>query len=523
MKIGIIGAGHNGLVCASYLAQAGHMVTIFEARSLAGGLCVTEELLPGYKISSVASYFGMLRKEIMAELELTKYGLEPYLTDPVEIVLLDKDKYTYTPRDSSTAQIKVGELKGEDLEGWHLFWQDMGKAAALISPHYLRPGLTKGKACRLLEENGLNRISEYLFAGNLLELLKTYTQNPYFHAAAATCTPGFANMPGSVYGCIHHGTAITCGEDGAWGQVKGGMGQVSQALLARARSLNVDVRLNSPVSRIIVENNIAAGIALQNGEEHYFDCLISNADPVSTFGLSKNPAAGLSGLSGSNAGSAGNDTNVPGSNASISPVSAAKIHFGLKSLPVFPLLEAIGHNYQGVIVLAPPIESVIEASRLVPQGHMPSRLMLTMAFPSTSDETAAPAGKHLLTVDVHYVPANPGGQPWQESDTKQLVEKTIADIEIYSPAFSQHIEGIAAITPKELKDTYGVSTASCWHLPMGENYLLEDRCLPGYKGYETDIQSLYLCGSGTYPSGNVTGAPGYNCAREIISRHARVY
>lgn len=503
MKIGIIGAGHNGLVCASYLAQAGHAVTVFESRPLAGGLCVTEALIAGYKISSVASYFGMLRKEIIEELELTKYGLQPYLTDPVEIVLLDNNKYTFTPRDGSAAKIEVGELSKEDMDGWRLFWQDLGKAAALISPYYLQAGLTKAKACHLLQQNGLSRIADHLFAGSLLDLLKTYTQNKYFHAAAATCTPGFANMPGSVFGCIHHGTATTAGEEGAWGQVKGGMGQVTQALLAKARSLNVNIQLDSPVARILVEDNTARGIVLKNGQEQRFDCLISNADPFTTFQLT-----------------GGEQTSSPGIslNTTLPAVSAAKIHFALKALPAFPALDAIGHNYQGVIVLAPSIESVIQASQIVPQGQLPSQLMLTMAFPSTSDDTAAPAGKHLLTVDVHYVPANPNGKPWNKTDTKLLIDKTIADIETYCPTFSQQVEAIAAITPQELKEVYGVATASCWHLPMDENHLLEDRCLPGYKGYKTDIHNLYLCGSATYPSGNVTGAPGYNCAREIISR-----
>jgi phytoene dehydrogenase-like protein len=502
LKIAIIGAGHNGLVCGAYLAKSGFDVTIFEKRSQVGGLCVTEELFAGYKVSSVASYYGMLREEIAQELELTKYGLKPYLTDPIEIILLPNGKYVFTPREGGQAKTEVGNLSLEEKQGWQRFWADMGKAAQLIYPLYFVPSTTQADIVNLLDTNKLNNIARYIFRGSLFELLQEYISNQYLMAAAATCTPGFANKRGSVFGCIHHGTAKTKGEFGAWGFVKGGMGEITQSLSKSAQANEVKILTNKAIKAIKTTEAVNE-IIFEDNTSTSFDYVVSNTDPFTLF-QKLLPADSVS------------ETILQEIEANKPLLSAGKIHFALNALPAFPLLTELKHNYSGVIVIAPSMQSVINDSDKVPFGNMPESLMLTMGFPSVADPTTAPNGKHLLTVDIHYLPSKINNRAWTKEDNEQLLKNTINRISEHSSNFTQCIEDTAVVSPYDLEKTYNLSGGSCWHMPMNVDNLFERRKFPGCEGYKTLFNNLYQCGASTYPGGNVTGANGRNCAHEII-------
>ncbi len=511
--IAIVGAGHNGLTAAAYLAQAGYKVDVFEKRNSLGGLCVTEKPFAAFgseiKVSTVASYFGMVRKEIVQELSLEEHGLKPYLTDPIEIVLLDGGQFSFTPRDGGEARAEIASLTGADKEGWQRFWGDMQKAAALIYPRYLKSDLTQKQVVSLLLEAKLDKIAAHIFEGSLLDLLKHYIQSEDLMAVAATCTPGFVNVVGSVFGCIHHGTAETKGEFGAWGQVYGGMGEITQALAKVAQAHGATLHTSHGVSRLVVEAGRIAAVEFENGEKKSFDIVIANCDSYILFEklLDKQPAteAIRHYLS----------ENRP-------KVSAAKLHFLLKALPTFTTLKQIDHNHKGVIVVAPPLSAVKQASHTVPGGNMPERLMLTMAFPtledpSMADNRAEHSGKHVLTVDVHYVPAQIDGKAWSQADDEQLLELTIAAIEGQCPEIRQLIEQSYVVSPRVLAEAFNLASLSCWHMPMTPQYLFEKRSLPDCAPYETPFDNLYLCGAGTYPGGNVTAANGHNVAKHILA------
>lgn len=504
MRVGIIGAGHNGLVCAFYLAKAGHDITVFERRSTVGGLCVTEELFPGFNVSTVASYFGMLRSEVADDMALESHGLESYLTDPIEIVMLPNNHFVFTPRDGSNARMEVGALTDKELIGWRSFWADLGKAAAVIYPLYFQPQTTQADVVELLHKAGLKTVAERIFDGSLLDLLRQYIDNPSLMAAAATCTPGFANKPGSVFGCIHHGTAKTKGELGAWGFVKGGMGAITQAMKRSCQAQSVKIVTDSSVAAVTFEGEKACGLKLENGQTEPFDLIVSNADPFTLFESLLPTEIVPQALSQQI------KKHQP-------KVSAGKVHFALSKLPKFNLLESIGHNYKGVIVSAPSIEQVIADSDTVPQGKMPSGIMLTMGFPSTADETAAPKGKHLLTVDIHYLPNTLEGQPWTDANKHVIRDAVIARLQECDPDFEQCVIATHIVSPGDIETTFGLRYASCWHLPMTAEYTFEKRFFPGCKGYRTPYQNLYLCGASTYPGGNVNGANGHNCAQEILN------
>lgn len=511
IRVAIIGAGHNGLTCAAYLGSAGFDVTVFEKRPQSGGLCVNETPFaqaPDVRVSSVASYFGMLRAEVIKELKLEEHGLKPYLTDPVEIVLLEDGQYVFTPRDGSEAKVKINGLDEKQMQGWQDFWCDIQKAAAIVYPHYLKPGLTQEALVQLLKEAGLNQLADSVFADSLFELLNKYVTNDGFKAVAATCTPGFAANAGSVFGCIHHGTASTSGEFGTWGQVFGGMGAITKALVSAAEEHGVRIYTDKPVQSLVVKERRVAAIKFEDGSEQDFDIVVSAIDPYVLF-----------------------EQLLPAEDATFkairehlhacrSKVSAAKLHFLTRGLPHFKTLAEIGHNHKGVIVIAPSKEAVERAAIDVPQGRLPDQLMLTMAFPTLEDPALHGSGEQVLTVDVHYLPAMINGKPWSQADDARLVEETIKTIEKQCPELRSHIIDTFVVSPRALAERYNVASLSCWHLPMTPEHLFEKRSLPGCNHYETPIENLFVCSSASYPGGNVTSAPGHNLAKLLIGNPA---
>jgi len=501
-SVAIIGAGHNGLVCAAYLAEAGMDVTIFERRSIVGGLCVTEELFPGCKVSSVAAYFGMLRRQVIEDLKLEELGLSTYLTNPVEIVLLPNNGFLFTPRYEGSAKVEVGAITDEQLAGWSRFWNDIGKAAAIFRALYLQPGVTQATFVQALNEADLPLFAENLFDGTFENVLRNYVTHPQLLAAAGTTVAGFPNQKGSLYSCLHLGTAQTNGEVGAWGFARGGMGAVTQALEKAALARGVRILTGTPVESLIVESQRVVGVATAGGVQR-FDMVISNADPVTTF-KHLLPEYQL-------------DTLQQTKLDDMSPaISGGKAHFLLKALPSFPAVAELRHNHSCAFVIAPSYDQLMQASMTAPNGFLPEKLMLTMSFPSVNDEGVAPEGKQLANLDIHWLPSLCNGKPWDDSNRHMILDLVLSSIADHSPDFADLVEDCRVISPGDLKSTYGLNSMVCWHAPMSDGYLVEDRGYGSNGGYSTALENLYMCGAGTYPGGNVTGAPGYNCAKEIL-------
>lgn len=521
VKVAIIGGGVNGLTCAAYLAKENKnfAVTVFEKNNQPGGLCVNETPFKSskVKVSSVASYFGMLRQEVAEELALEKHGLRPYLTDPVEVVLLKNKQYAFYPREGS-ADMQVEELTEEDRKGWIDFWTDIQKAAEIVYPRYLKP-ISKAEYKTLLEEAGLAKIAETIYNKSLFDLTDKYFKCPAFKAVAATCTPGFANMPGSVFGCIHHGTASTLGIFGAWGQVKGGMGEVTRAIASAAQEAGAKIITGKAVKKLTTNCETIKNIEFADGSQESFDLIISACDLHTLFEKLLDAEMVPSGI-------------LAHLLANKAKVSAAKLHYLLDKKVDFETLAKIGHNHKGVLVIAPDKEAVERASKVVPNSQMPDSLMLTMAYPTLEDEEIygqeTDKTKHVLTVDVHYLPAylkdedSPNKErPWQDSDDLALSQAVLETIEGYAPGFKAAVLESYVISPNKLKSAFNNDSLSCWHMPMSGDYLFEERALPTYPHYHTPFDNLYICGAGTYPGGNVTGANGRNLAKLLIQAYKR--
>ena len=526
-KIAIVGAGQSALSCAAYLARAGAQVDVFERQDRTGGLCVNETPFTRVGsdaiVSSVASYYGMLRQEVIDELELYKHGLRPYLSNPIEIVLLDDDQYVFTPRESAEEEekeksdqdsgaslvprVRVNGLNDAEIEGWQAFWTDIQKAATIIYPLYFDSTTTQSRVKEILVKNDLAKIADAIFDKSLEQLLDLYLTNPAYKAVAATCTPGFANLVGSVFGCIHHGTASTLEIFGAWGQVKGGMGNVTQAMQRSAEANGARVHLNKEVKKLKIEDGQVAAVDFADGtslDAADYDCLLSSQDIYNLFdrlvGTENTPDSIKDYLSSKRPA-----------------VSAAKLHFLLSEMPVFKTLAAIKHNHKGVIVMAPSIESVRKDSQAVPQGAMPLELMLTMAFPHLDDDTLP--RDVVLTVDVHYLPARlEGGRKWCDADDVALQKAVLQRIAQQCPEIGSLVRDCYVVSPNALAGRFAVESTSCWHMPMTPDFLFEKRSLPGCAPYHTPFANLYTIGSGNYPAGNVTGSTGRNAASLIMEK-----
>jgi phytoene dehydrogenase-like protein len=515
-KIAIIGAGQSALSCAAYLARAGAKVDLYEKQEQAGGLCINETPFKRVGsdaiVSSVASYYGMLRQEVIDELELYKHGLQPYLSNPIEIVLLDNDQYVFTPReapdqDESVPRVKIDGLDDKQIEGWQAFWTDIQKAASIIYPLYFDSTTTQKRVKEVLIDHNLPKIADAIFDKSLEQLLDQYLSNPAYKAVAATCTPGFANLVGSVFGCIHHGTASTLEIFGAWGQVRGGMGQVTQAMQRSAEAHGARVHPGKAVKKIQIQNGRVEAVLFEDGQRldaADFDYVLASQDIYNLFenliGFDEMPGDIKDYLS----------ANRPS-------VSAAKLHFLLSEMPVFKTLAAIKHNHKGVIVMAPSMESVRKDSQAVPKGSMPLELMLTMAFPHLDDETLS--RDVVLTVDVHYLPARlEGGRKWTDDDDKALQQAVLQRISQQCPEIGALVRDCYVVSPNALAGRFAVASTSCWHMPMTPAFLFEKRALPGCAPYQTPYANLYTIGSGNYPAGNVTGCTGRNAASLIMEK-----
>jgi len=348
-----------------------------------------------------------------------------------------------------------------------------------------------------------------LFDGTLFEVFDHFCKNQSLKAAVATCTPGYASNQGSVFGCMHHGTAETCGVPGAWGLVRGGMGMVSESLRRSAESKGVRVLTNTKVTAIRVENGRATGLKLENGETVACDLVVSGADPKTTFSRLLS------------------DTELPAAlvkqvEEPLTQISAGKIHFKLKRLPKFPTLDQLSHNYSGIIVVAPPADEVIADSKRVAEGKMPQSLMMTMAFPTVTDETVAPAGEHHMNIDVHQLPRTNEGEPWNDETKTKISDAVIAALKPFAPDIAEVIEDTFVVSPTDIQSRYNVGTGMCWHLPMTDRYAFDKRNMSGCEPYGTPIENLYLCGAGTYGGGNVTGVSGFNCAKILQDQTMRV-
>jgi len=512
----IIGAGHNGLVSAVYLAKAGRRVLVLERRDTLGGAAATEVIFPGFKFNTGAHDAGLFRQEIIIELNLPKHGLE-LIESPVAVFAPLPDGASLTLwRDQEKNIAEIAQFSKADAEKFPAFLRLMEKLSEvlqsilLLTPpnvvHNSFDDLMSWAGAGLkLKRSGKREMMEFL---RVLPMTVVEFLNEWFENEALKAVLGAAGVTGNMQGPQASGTAFMLlyhylgAANGGFKSsrfVKGGIGQLSAALASAARQHGAEIRAGSEVERIKLNDDKATGVILKSGEEISARAIISNADPRRTF---------FNFIGAPNFG----PTFVRRVRNIRYRGATAKVNLALSALPRFKNAEA---HLSGHIIICPNLEYLERAYDDAKYGRYSQPPCLDIVIPTLLDASLAPAGKHVMSITMQYAPYKLRDGDWDEQREK-LGDHIINTLAAYAPNIKDIILHRQVITPLDWERDYGLTEGGEFHGQMGPDQMLFMRPVAGFGQYRTPIENLYLCGAGTHPGGGVTGAPGYNAAREVL-------
>ncbi len=505
----IIGAGHNGLVAAGYLARAGKKVVVLEQRDRVGGACTLEEPFPGFTMSPCAYVVSLLRPEIIRDLELHRYGFDAYVKDPQMFVPYQDGNYLFFRASTEKTIEGIRKLSPHDAEAYPKFLRFFDRASEILNPILLEePPSVADLAGRFKGED--EEIYRYLMFGNLYDMLADYFESDYLRAAFAGqgVIGSFIGpkTPGSVYVMWHHMFGEVNGEQGMWGYVRGGMGRISFAMAASAEAHGAVIRTDTRVAKILVHNGKAEGVRLENGEEIRAATVLSNADPKRTF-LQFCADADL-------------DKGFLKRISQFKTDSAViKLNVALKELPSFRCLPGTtpGLQHAGSCEISPTPDWVQNAYEDAAHGELSRKPYIEAYMQSATDPTIAPAGKHTISMFCQYAPYHLKGRAWSDEVKNEMADRIIATMTEFAPNFANAIIDRQVLSPVDIEQRYGMPNGNIFHGEITPDQLFSLRPTPECARYRTPIEGLYLCGSGTHPGGGVMGAPGHNAAQAVLS------
>ena len=515
----VIGAGHNGLTNAAYLAKAGLDVLVLEKNSYIGGATVSRELHQDWKYSNCSYVCSLLRPEISRDLELPRHGLQivPY---GGSVTFCKNGDYfgAYPDKDRKYREIARHSLR--DANAYDRYKTDVMKQTRLIRPFLLRtpPDPTSlklrdlkemrllAKAFAEMGEEGLNDTLRF-WTMSIADFLNEYFESDVIKAHLAGSgiigTALGVYSPGTAYVLLHHYMGDVDGTAGAWGFARGGMGAVADALAASYQSYGGEIACDSEVQQIIVRNGKVAGVALANGDEHYADIVVSNLDPKRTF------------LKIMDENDLPEDVVRKAKNFKIRG-SSGKLNIALDGLPTFngiPKNSPLMHTDMHVLDSLERMERAYDDWKNESWSSDP---YVDMLIPSQIDPTMAPPGKHMMSVFVQYAPPKIDGRDWTDDDRDAFGKTVIDQISNYSPDFKDLILHCEVRTPREIENEVGLTEGNIFMGELTFDQLLFNRPFPGYAQYRGPVRGMYMCSSGTHPGGGVMAAPGANAAREIL-------
>lgn len=519
----LIGGGHNGLVCAAYLARAGLKVTVLERRSVVGGAAVTEQFHPGFR-NSVASYtVSLLQPRVIDELDLRGHGLRIVQRRRDNFLPLPDGRYLLTGAGQTAAQ--VAKFSTRDAQALPAYQARLEAIAEVLRALALQPppNITSDgwwKALpELLRGAGLGRRLLALDQTLRQELLDLFTISAaeyldrWFESAPVKALFGFDGVvgnyaspytPGSAYVLLHHVFGQVDGVKGAWGHAIGGMGAITQAMAASARAAGATIRTDAGVDQVLVEGGRAIGVRLHTGEILRARSVVANVNPKLLYQrllrAEHVPPATAERMAHWRCGS-----------------GTFRMNVALDRLPSFTALPGEGDHLTAGIIPAPSLD-YMDRAYLDARAHGWSREpIVEMLIPSTLDDSLAPAGKHVASLFCqHVAPELPNGRSWDDH-REQVADLMIATVQRYAPGFAASVLGRQINSPLDLERDFGLVGGDIFHGALSLNQLFSARPALGQAGYRGAIPGLYLCGSGTHPGGGVTGAPGHNAAQVIIS------
>jgi phytoene dehydrogenase-like protein len=511
----VVGGGHNGLVCAAFLAKAGKRVLVLEAADRVGGAARNIEVAPGFEVSACAHILHLLHPKVIKALKPKKHGLK-LVARNMPTVALGPDGKHLILRERRID----GAVEEADRTAWPELQRRLRRMARALQPYLGRtPPRLGGESWRermelarlglSLRMLGKTEMREFLRIVNMnvFDLLDDDLVDARLKGALAFDAVLGTNFgprsPGSVLSLLYRMAGDVQGSDGL-AIPEGGMAAVSEALAASAKSFGADIRTGVPVRRILTDGDRAGGVELESGETVEAGVVISNADPKST----------LLGLLGAEHLDTGFVRRV---NAFRSKGLAAKLNLALDGLPQFTGLESV--NMGGRLVIAPDMGYVERAFDHSKYGEYSAEPAIEITIPSLHDGGLAPPGKHVMSAIVQYAPRDlKEGWAGARDAFADLVVKTIA---AYAPDLPQRIEARQLLTPEDLERDFRITGGHWHHGDLAVDQMLMLRPVPGYAKYETPVPGLYLCGAGAHPGGGVMGAAGMNAARRVLEKEAQ--
>jgi phytoene dehydrogenase-like protein len=525
----IIGGGHNGLVCAAYLAGAGLNVTVLEQRSVVGGAAVTEEFHPGFRNSVAAYTVSLLNPKVIRDLELPKYGLRVLERRASNFLPTADGRYLLVGEGRTAAE--VAKFSARDAARLEEYGDRLGVVADVLRDLVLEtpPNAIEGSWRTALPEllraarvGGRLRKLDMSMRRELLSLFATSAGDYLdgrFESDPIKAAYGFDGIvgnyaspytPGSAYVLLHHVFGEVNGKKGAWGHAIGGMGAITQAMAKSAQARGATIRVSTPVREVLVEGDRAVGVVTDSGETIRAAAVVSNLNPkllyLKLLAAEVLPDEFRERISRWRCGS-----------------GTFRMNVALAELPDFTCLpgkSAADHHTAGIII-APTLSYMEKAYFDARSSGWSRQPIVEVVIPSTLDDTLAPAGQHVASLFCqHVAPQLPDGESW-DAHREAVADLMIDTVNQYAPNFKGAVLGRQINSPLDLERTFGLVGGDIFHGALTLDQMFSARPMLGYGNYRGPLHGLYMCGAGTHPGGGVTGAPGHNAAREIISDFRR--
>jgi phytoene dehydrogenase-like protein len=541
----VIGGGHNGLVCAAYLARAGRKVCVLERRHVLGGCATTEQLWPGYQVSTAAYVISLFLPQIIRELKLKEYGLTILPRSPSSFTPLPDGRSLLLGPDVALNHREIAKFSMQDATAYPRYNAFLERIAAVLEPvlsqaapdplplpddwrqiplsKKFRDGKKLWSLYRALRELGdeLPQAVE-LLTGAARPILDRWFESDALKATLATdaIIGAFLSIssPGSAYVLLHHVMGEAGGARGVWGYVQGGMGGLSDALARACVDLGVEIRREAPVRDILTNRGRAVGVHLEDGTQLDAGIVASSVDAHLTFEKFLTPEE--------------LPENFREAVARIDYSSAsAKINLALSEPPKFKCMpgDGVGPHHHGTMHIGPSLEYLERAYDDAKYGRPSESPILEMTMPTSVDRTIAPDGKHILGMFVQYAPyklapassQQPPAPPGDSSASWDNIKESFADrcIEVlaeYAPNVPAAIEHRQVLSPLDLERIYGITGGNIMQGAMHAHQLFCFRPVAGWADHRTPVRGLYLCGAASHPGGGVLGACGKNAAEEIL-------
>jgi phytoene dehydrogenase-like protein len=518
----VVGAGHNGLVTACYLARDGLRVLVLERRYIVGGACVTEETFPGFKVSTAAYVNSLFHTAIVRDLNLGAYGYEVLPRNPSSFTPFPDGRSLMMGPDAELTRKEIGKFSSRDAERYPQYEAMLERVAQVVEPTLtmappdlqkprlgdLRTLLSLGREFRRLGDGAGEAVE--ILTGAARPILDRWFESEELKGTLATDAiigaMASPSIPGTAYVLFHHVMGEAGGARGVWGYMRGGMGGLTQALAAAARDLGVNIRCDAEVERILVRDGRAAGVALASGDEFYAPVVASNADARVTF-----------------LGLLDRDALPEAFVADVERISYAsasvKINVALAELPNFRALPGTeaGPQHRGTIHICPDQDYIERAFDDAKYGRPSAEPVLECTIPSAVDSTVAPPGRHLMSMFVQYAPYELRDGSWDD-EREAFADRCFDVLDEYAPNFKRSVIARQVLAPVDLESVFNLTGGNIFQGAMTPGQLFAFRPVPGYARYRTPISGLYLCGAAAHPGGGVMGTPGLNAAREILSR-----